>query len=104
MSPKLGPFLHGSNPIRTFKRGFDLVAFDERTRFLALYDALGAKVLIYKFDESFRNIDWTGVEIMLNLFSGSTNIKWMQCIPGKDEFLLVMTQIGLGWYKSITIH
>lgn len=82
MSPKIGQFLHGRNLLHSFKRGFDLVAFDERTRFLALYDAQGSKVVIYKFDESFRNIDWTGVEIMLNLFSGSTNIKWMQCVPG----------------------
>lgn len=89
MSPKLGPFLHGRNPIHTFKRGFDLVAFDECTRFLALYDAQVAKILLYKFDESFRNIDYTGVEIMLELFSGSTSIRWMQCIPGKAELLLV---------------
>jgi hypothetical protein len=89
MSPKIGPFLRGRNPIISFKRGFDLVSFDERTRFLALYDAQGSKVSIYKFDESFRNIDWTGIEIMLNLFSGSTNIKWMQCVPGKAELLLV---------------
>ena len=84
MSLKLGPFLHGSNPIRTFKQGFDLVAFDEYTRFLALYDAQVSKVLIYRFDESFQNIDWTGVEIMLELFSKSRSIIWMQCIPRKE--------------------
>ena len=89
MSPKLGPFLCGRNPVRTFKRGFDLLAFDECTRFLALYDALLSKVQIYRFDESFRNIDWTGVEVMLGNFSGSTTKKWMQCVPGKAELLLV---------------
>ena len=31
MSPKLGPFLCGNNPLRPFKWGFDLVAFDECT-------------------------------------------------------------------------
>ena len=39
--------------------------------------------LIYMYDESFQNIEWIGVEIMLELFSGSTSIIWMQCIPGK---------------------
>ena len=53
ISPKLGPFLYGRNPIRTFKQGFDLVAFDECTRSLALYDVPVSKVLIYMFDESF---------------------------------------------------
>ena len=66
-----------------------MVDFDECTRFLALYDAQVSKVLIYRFDESSRNIDWTGVEIMLELFSGSASIIWMQCIPGKAELLLV---------------
>ena len=49
MSPKLGPFLHGSNPIRTFKPGFKLVAFDECTQFLALYNAQVSKVLMLDF-------------------------------------------------------
>ena len=31
MSSNLGPFLCGNNPIRPFKWGFDLVAFDECT-------------------------------------------------------------------------
>ena len=31
MSPNIGPFLCGNNPIRPFKWGFDLVAFDECT-------------------------------------------------------------------------
>ena len=57
MSLKLGPFLRGRNPIRTFKWGFYLVAFEECTRFLPLYYAQVSKVLIYKFDESFQNID-----------------------------------------------
>ena len=57
MPPKLGPFIPGSNPIFTFKQGFDLVAFDECTRFLALYEAQVFKVLIYRFDESFQSID-----------------------------------------------
>ena len=35
---------------------------------MALYDAQVSKVLIYRFDESLRNIDWTGVEIMLEFF------------------------------------
>ncbi|KAH9320477.1 hypothetical protein KI387_015116 [Taxus chinensis] len=89
MVPKLGPLVRGSNPIRIFRRGFDLVAFDERTRFLALFDADVAKIQIYKFDESFRHIDWTGIEIMLEFFSGSTNTVWMQFIPGKAELLLI---------------
>ncbi|GLJ12793.1 hypothetical protein SUGI_0197940 [Cryptomeria japonica] len=89
MVPKLGPLVCGSNPIRIFRRGFDLVAFDERTRFLALFEADVAKIQIYKFDESFRHIDWTGIEILLEFFSGSTNTVWMQFIPGKAELLLI---------------
>ena len=57
--------------------------------FMALYDAQVSKVLIYMIDESLRNIDWTGVEIMLELFSGNTSIIWMQCNPGKAYLLLV---------------
>ncbi|GLJ12791.1 hypothetical protein SUGI_0197900 [Cryptomeria japonica] len=89
MVPKLGPLVCGSNPIHVFRRGFNLVAFDERTRFLALFDADLAKVQIYKFDESFRHIDWTGIEIILEFFSGSANTVWMQFIPGKAELLLI---------------
>ena len=31
MPPKLGPFIPGRNRIRTFKWGFDFVAFEEST-------------------------------------------------------------------------
>ena len=61
MSLEIGPFLRGSNPIRTYQRGFSLVSFYECTQFMDLYDAQVSKVLIYKFDESFWNIDWTGL-------------------------------------------
>eukprot|EP01018_Ginkgo_biloba_P007841 Gb_06198 [translate_table: standard] len=87
-SIKRGSLLRGSYPIFIARRGFDLVAFDESTRFLALYDCQLSKIGIFRFDQSFRHVDWTGIDVMLDVFSGSTNITWMQLIPGKAEILL----------------
>ncbi|KAH9292391.1 hypothetical protein KI387_042422, partial [Taxus chinensis] len=61
--PKVGYNLNNTScPIYTFRRGFDLLALDESTRYMALYGKERSKIVIYKFDESFRKVYWTGVE------------------------------------------
>eukprot|EP01018_Ginkgo_biloba_P017611 Gb_37645 [translate_table: standard] len=87
--PRIGTKLYNRNPIHTFRRGFDLLCVDEGTRLVALYDAGICKVGIYRFDDSFRHVDWTGVEVELEKYSGSKIIAWMHFIPGKRELLLV---------------
>eukprot|EP01018_Ginkgo_biloba_P033752 Gb_25339 [translate_table: standard] len=87
--PRIGTKLYNRNPIHTFRRGFDLLCVDEGTRLVALYDAGICKVGIYRFDDSFRHVDWTGVEVELEKYSGSKIITWMHFIPGKRELLLV---------------
>ncbi|GLJ34389.1 hypothetical protein SUGI_0691410 [Cryptomeria japonica] len=86
--PKVG-FNNMGPPIHTFRRGFDLLAVDEATRSMALYEKERSKTVIYKFDESFRKVYWTGVEVNLESYKGSKIITWMHLIPGKMELLLV---------------
>lgn len=76
-------------PIYVFRRGFNLLAVDEASRSMALYEKERSKIVIYKFDESFRKIYWTGVEVNLELYQGSKIIVWMHLIPGRMELLLV---------------
>jgi hypothetical protein len=85
----MGLKLDNINPIRRFRRGYDLLSVDEGTRFVALYDKPASKVAVYKFDESFRNLDWTGVEVDLHKFSGIEILTWMHLIPGKRELILI---------------
>ncbi|GLJ34388.1 hypothetical protein SUGI_0691360 [Cryptomeria japonica] len=59
------------------------------TRSMALYDKSRFKIGIYKFDESFRKVYATGVEVQLETYKGSKVIKWMHLIPRKMELLLV---------------
>ncbi|GLJ34381.1 hypothetical protein SUGI_0691230 [Cryptomeria japonica] len=88
-SPKIGSNINNMSPIHTFKRGFDLLSVDEGARSMALYDKSRFKIGIYKFDESFRKVYGTGVEIQLETYEGSKVIKWMHLIPLKMELLLV---------------
>ncbi|XP_059065183.1 uncharacterized protein LOC131038022 isoform X2 [Cryptomeria japonica] len=88
--PKIGVNINSiGRPIHTFRRGFDLLAADEATRSIALYEKDKSRILIYKFDESFRKVYWTGVEVNLESYQGSKIIVWMHLIPGKMELLLV---------------
>ncbi|XP_057831411.1 uncharacterized protein LOC131042113 [Cryptomeria japonica] len=75
--------------IRTFKRGFDMLSIDEASRAVAFYDRDNFKIAIYKFDDSFKKIYPTGVEVNLDKYKGSKIITWMHLIPGKMELLLV---------------
>ncbi|XP_057849503.2 uncharacterized protein LOC131060344 [Cryptomeria japonica] len=84
--PKIGVSI---NKIHAFKRGFELVAVDEATRSIALYEKEKSKILIYKFDECFSKVYWSGIELNLETFCGSKIIVWMHLIPGKMELLLV---------------
>ncbi|XP_057849508.2 uncharacterized protein LOC131060346 [Cryptomeria japonica] len=88
--PKIGFNMNKRGPpIYTFRRGFDLLAVDEGTRSMAMYEKERSKIVIYKFDESFRRVSWTGVEVNLESYQESKIIKWMHLIPGKMELLLV---------------
>ncbi|GLJ34374.1 hypothetical protein SUGI_0691140 [Cryptomeria japonica] len=88
--PKIGVNINNtSHPILTFRRGFDLLAVDEATRSMALYEKDRSKIVIFRFDESFRNVFGTGVEVNLESYIGSKNITWMHLIPGKMELLMV---------------
>ncbi|GLJ33822.1 hypothetical protein SUGI_0679990 [Cryptomeria japonica] len=88
--PKIGVNINDmDHPIHTFRRGINLLAVDEATRSIALYEKEASKIAIYKFDESFRKVYWSGVEVNLESFSGSKTIVWMHLIPGKMELLLV---------------
>ncbi|GLJ34362.1 hypothetical protein SUGI_0690900 [Cryptomeria japonica] len=84
--PKIGVSI---NKIHSFKRGFDLVAVDEVARSIALYEKEKSKILIYKFDESFSKVYWSGVEVNLETFCRGKIIVWMHLIPGKMELLMV---------------
>ena len=64
MSPMLGSILNA--PIKKFSIGFDLVAFDEDSKFMALYDAQHSIVKIYRFDKSIWYIDCMGIQISYN--------------------------------------
>lgn len=86
---RMGSRLDGINPIRRFRRGYDLFSFDEGTRFVALYDKLTSKVAVHKFDDSFCKLDWTGVDVDLHKFSGMGILTWMHLIPGKRELILI---------------
>lgn len=77
------------HPIHALRRGFDLLAVDEGTRSMALYAKERSKIDIFKFDESFRKVYWTGVEVNLESYKGSNIITWMHLILGKMELLLV---------------
>ncbi|XP_057826276.2 uncharacterized protein LOC131038027 [Cryptomeria japonica] len=88
--PKIGFNINKmSRPIYTFRRGFDLLAVDEGTRSMALYEKDMSKIVIYRFDESFGNVHGTGVEVNLESYEGSKTIVWIHSIPGKMELLLV---------------
>ncbi|MCO5576993.1 hypothetical protein L7F22_030814 [Adiantum nelumboides] len=86
--PRLGGFHMGSNPSRIFKRGCDLWSFDELSRFLALYDRNYGSIKIFRFDEAYHHMEWTGSDIQLSKYSGSSSIVWMELVPGKREILL----------------
>ncbi|KAH9295645.1 hypothetical protein KI387_043897 [Taxus chinensis] len=81
--PKVGYNLNNTScPIYTFRRGFDLLALDESTRYMALYGKERSKIVIYKFDESFRKVYWTGVE----------RPPFKACISADGYFFIVFRQ------------
>ncbi|GLJ33416.1 hypothetical protein SUGI_0672530 [Cryptomeria japonica] len=87
--PRIGSNLNMVKPIYTFRRHFDLFCLDEATQSLALYGKDEKNIGLFKFDESFKHIYWTGIEVSLEAYKGSNIIIWMHFIPGKMELLLV---------------
>ncbi|KAH7282158.1 hypothetical protein KP509_35G015400 [Ceratopteris richardii] len=85
--PRLGYHV-SKNPIRSFKRGHDLWAFDEALRTLALYDKNSCCIHFFRFDERYEGIDRVG-DVQLAHYAGTKNITWIGLIPGKREILLV---------------
>ncbi|GLJ34395.1 hypothetical protein SUGI_0691520 [Cryptomeria japonica] len=66
-----------------------MLSIDEVSRAVAFYDRDNLKIAIYEFDETFKKIYPTGVELNLDKYKGSKIITWMQLIPGKMELMLV---------------
>lgn len=91
LAPKLGANLSVANPRAILRRRVDLVAFDEVTRFLALYvkGSSSASIQIFFFDDTYSHMEFTGIETNLREYTGSTNIVWMKFVPGKPELVLI---------------
>lgn len=96
LAPKLGANLSVANPRTVLRKHVDLVAFDEVTRFLALYvkGTSSASIQIYFFDDTYSHMEFTGIETNLREYTGSTNIVWMKFVPGKPELVLIDSMPG----------
>ncbi|KAL3686193.1 hypothetical protein R1sor_004215 [Riccia sorocarpa] len=75
-------------PVHTCKQGYDLVAFDDQTRFLALDDQERKLIRLYRFEEAYKQLDFCGVEVDLREV-GVSNLTWMKFIPGRAELVFV---------------
>ena len=88
LCPKLGFKVSAKNIIQRLKRGFDLISFDERSRFIAFYDSTICVIKTFRFDEAFRHMDWVGVDIHLGEYSIG-RVVWMDFVPGKHEIVFI---------------
>ncbi|EFJ31667.1 hypothetical protein SELMODRAFT_408444 [Selaginella moellendorffii] len=75
-------------PMKVLKRGFDLAAFDEASNFIAFYEQSLAAIKIFRFTDGFRELFWTGVDIELDKYHGSTTITGLHFVPSRAELLL----------------
>lgn len=92
LCPKLGSDLSVANPKKVWRKRVDLVAFDEGTRFLAVYvkSASSASIEILFFDETYSHLEFTGIRTNLKEYNTeSSNISWMRFVPGKAELVLI---------------
>ncbi|KAL2635729.1 hypothetical protein R1flu_007208 [Riccia fluitans] len=74
--------------VHRFKHGHDQIAFDDQTRFLALYDEGRALIQIYRFEDSYKQLDFCGAEVALSVL-GAGSVTWMKFIPGRGELVFV---------------
>ncbi|KAL3699205.1 hypothetical protein R1sor_017227 [Riccia sorocarpa] len=88
LSPKLGSDLSTAIPIMKLRRRFDLVCFDEKTRFIALYHSDISSIKVYRLDDTFRHMDWTGSDIRLSEYF----LRWMDFVKGKNEVVFIDDQ------------
>ncbi|KAL3686191.1 hypothetical protein R1sor_004213 [Riccia sorocarpa] len=70
------------------KLGYDLIAFDDHTGFLALYDQVRKLIRVYRFEEAYKQLDLFGVEVDLGEI-GVSNLTWLKFIPGRAELVFV---------------
>ncbi|KAH7282154.1 hypothetical protein KP509_35G015200 [Ceratopteris richardii] len=76
------------SPVRSFKRGHDLWAFDEALRILALYDKNARCIQFFRFDERYEGSERIG-DVQLCDYVGVTNVSWIGLTPGRREIVLV---------------
>ena len=89
---QLGVDLTRAQPKKQFGKLPDLIAFDEGSKLLAMYVKSTATIQFYRFDESYSNLDPTGIETCLGQFNtGFTvhDLVWMRFVPGKAELVMI---------------
>lgn len=67
----------------------NLLAFEDGSKFLALYAQSTTSITVYCFDETSKHVYPTDIQMDLSLYQGSTNVLWMEFVPGKRELVLV---------------
>ncbi|KAL3698232.1 hypothetical protein R1sor_012308 [Riccia sorocarpa] len=91
LSQKLGHDLSAAVPISKINRGYEILCFDETTRFIAFYDSQIFTIKVFRFDDMFRHMDWTGKDIHLSEYSVG-RLQWMDFIKGKNEIVFIDDQ------------
>lgn len=81
--------VHHIQPIKELRRPVDAIAFDESSKFVALYGKKLATIRIYSFDQSYSHMDPTGIHLNLAEYTESHNIIWLGFVPGKRELIVV---------------
>jgi hypothetical protein len=89
LSSKHGSYLSNHKPIKTFKKVIDIFAFEEVSKFLAVYAQPTTSINIFRLDDTFYKLEWIGIQVSLNHYVGSSNLVWMEFVPGKGELVLV---------------
>ena len=93
LCPKLGADLSRANPKKVLRKHVDLVAFDEGTRFLAVYvkSTTSTSIDILFFDDTYSHLESTGIHTNLKEYNtdSRSDIVWMRFVPGKPELVLI---------------
>eukprot|EP00741_Cyanophora_paradoxa_P015292 tig00000194_g14761.t1 len=79
----------GLSPLKVMKKPIDLLAFDESTRLLALYDASRARVDVYKFDDAYNRLEKTSDEVHLDIYAGESRLRDMFLVAGQSRIVFV---------------
>eukprot|EP00871_Galdieria_phlegrea_P005018 jgi/Galph1/5517/GphlegSOOS_G4113.1 len=82
------------NLLKTFKSHIDLLAVDELSRYVALYDSERARVDVYRFDELWQRLEKTPIEIHLDQIFHDVPIRHMFFLLSKS-FLIFIDEEGI---------